>query len=507
MPHFITNHFLFIYRRTFPLIKLRISGLDESSLYTVQVEFKISDQFKYRFVNGEWRTSPRNDGKSPQPAILYEHTDSPNFGHHWVKDAVAFGKLKLTNNEHTKSRDSVFLRSLNKYDPILRVFKHDKKNVDDKCLVFTKFFKQTQFIAVTAYQNEHITALKIKHNPFAKAFLNNKPTITIDSNDNVIITPLAKSEPQENSADSAKTSYTLDQLNRISAKYQPTETNQKQAQKIAASNQQAALSRQSQSVARPTGSGFYGNQDFIQNWYAAYYQHPAPSSHGYHGYPDSLGYPNSNQCFNPYAPSPPVSRDYFPYPSHQYQHVPSYQPQIINYNGPDSSQHSNQHQQLSYPTSMQPQFKSSEYASNIQSSNGHFSTEHPKQSSPIYDSLYSDNANLKSSHVSAMRSNQTASFKDNRAAPYSTSRPMKRPNFNTLPPVSVHHKQVEVPLSVSPVYNMTKLDFNSADHSDDSLNLTENFLSQLHNQTIQSTNNSSNASSSSFALSSTTSSN
>jgi len=156
-----------------------MSGLDESCLYTVQIEFKVSDSFKYRFVNGEWRTTPRNDGKSTQQnSIYYEHTDSPNFGHHWIKESIAFGKLKLTNNEHTKCRDAVFLRSLNKYDPILHVYKHDKKNVDDKMLVFSKFFKQTQFIAVTAYQNENITTLKIKHNPFAKAFLNNKPTIT-----------------------------------------------------------------------------------------------------------------------------------------------------------------------------------------------------------------------------------------------------------------------------------------------------------------------------------------
>ena len=158
---------------------MQVSGLDESSLYTVQIEFKISDQYKYRFVNGEWRASPRNDGKLSQAAaITYEHSDSPNFGHHWIKDSIAFGKLKLTNNEHTKSRDSVFLRSLHKYDPILHIYKHDKKNVDDKMLVFSKFFKQTQFIAVTAYQNEQITTLKIKYNPFAKAFLNNKPTIT-----------------------------------------------------------------------------------------------------------------------------------------------------------------------------------------------------------------------------------------------------------------------------------------------------------------------------------------
>lgn len=165
-------------RRTFPLIKIKLNNLEENSLYTVQVEFRYADNFKYRFVNGEWRTSARTEKVSPL-AILYEHPDSPNFGHHWVKESVAFAKLKLTNNENTKQSDSVFLRSLNKYEPVVHLYRHDKKNVDDKVLVFSKAFKETQFIAVTAYQNELITGLKIKHNPFAKAFLNNaKPALT-----------------------------------------------------------------------------------------------------------------------------------------------------------------------------------------------------------------------------------------------------------------------------------------------------------------------------------------
>ena len=34
----------------------------------------------------------------------------------------------------------------------------------------TYSFKECEFIAVTAYQNEKITQLKIDHNPFAKGF-------------------------------------------------------------------------------------------------------------------------------------------------------------------------------------------------------------------------------------------------------------------------------------------------------------------------------------------------
>ncbi len=44
----------------------------------------------------------------------------------------------------------------------------------DKQHAWTFPFPATQFVAVTAYQNEDVTALKIKHNPFAKAFLDAK---------------------------------------------------------------------------------------------------------------------------------------------------------------------------------------------------------------------------------------------------------------------------------------------------------------------------------------------
>lgn len=155
----------FYFRRTFPLIKVRIQGLDETELYTIQIEFRIADQYKYRFVNGEWKTSLRNDYKqAQQTVIVHQHTDSPNFGHHWSKDVVVFGKLKLTNNENTKNPDAVFLKSLHKYEPVVHILKHDKKNVDDKVLIFSKSFVETQFIAVTAYQNENVNpshAIKI----------------------------------------------------------------------------------------------------------------------------------------------------------------------------------------------------------------------------------------------------------------------------------------------------------------------------------------------------------
>ena len=65
------------------------------------------------------------------------------------------------------------LNSLHKYEPRLHVCRVDQDaNGQRKTTVVKSFaFPKTQFIAVTAYQNEEVTALKIKFNPFAKAFL------------------------------------------------------------------------------------------------------------------------------------------------------------------------------------------------------------------------------------------------------------------------------------------------------------------------------------------------
>ena len=60
------------------------------------------------------------------------------------------------------------LNSLHKYEPRLLIIKVEANSSDR--VIKTVNFPMTQFIAVTAYQNEEVTGLKIDYNPFAKAF-------------------------------------------------------------------------------------------------------------------------------------------------------------------------------------------------------------------------------------------------------------------------------------------------------------------------------------------------
>uniref|UniRef100_A0A8D8TJF0 T-related protein n=1 Tax=Cacopsylla melanoneura TaxID=428564 RepID=A0A8D8TJF0_9HEMI len=153
-------------RRMFPVVKISIKGLEPDAMYTVLLEFLQIEQKRWKYVNGEWVPA----GKPEQPPLnaMYLHPESPNFGEHWMKDCVSFAKVKLTN--HSNGNGQIMLNSLHKYEPRI----HLVKVATEQQIIKTFPFPETQFIAVTAYQNEEVTSLKIKFNPFAKAFLDAK---------------------------------------------------------------------------------------------------------------------------------------------------------------------------------------------------------------------------------------------------------------------------------------------------------------------------------------------
>ncbi|XP_071967698.1 T-box transcription factor TBX21 [Engystomops pustulosus] len=157
-------------RRMFPFLSYRVSGLDPLAQYTLHVDVVLADQNHWRFQGGKWIQCGKAEGNMPGNRI-YHHPDSPNTGAHWMRQEVTFSKLKLTNNKGASCNltQMVVLQSLHKYQPRLHVTRmSDSGNPEPQAHTFT--FPETQFIAVTAYQNAEITQLKIDHNPFAKGF-------------------------------------------------------------------------------------------------------------------------------------------------------------------------------------------------------------------------------------------------------------------------------------------------------------------------------------------------
>lgn len=149
-------------RRMFPVIRLVVSNLDPRAMYQVALEFVQKESHRWKYVNGEWTPGGKSE-PSPSKA-LYVHPDSPNFGAHWMKDHISFQKTKVTNKP-TNSKGQVVLNSLHKYQPrihIVRVKSIDGVQTPHKgSRVETFEFPVTQFIAVTAYQNENVSKFSL----------------------------------------------------------------------------------------------------------------------------------------------------------------------------------------------------------------------------------------------------------------------------------------------------------------------------------------------------------
>uniref|UniRef100_A0A4W3HDQ7 T-box brain transcription factor 1b n=1 Tax=Callorhinchus milii TaxID=7868 RepID=A0A4W3HDQ7_CALMI len=167
-------------RRMFPFLSFNISGLDPTAHYNIFVDIILADPNHWRFQGGKWVPCGKAD-TNVQGNRIYMHPDSPNTGAHWMRQEISFGKLKLTNNKGASNNNGqmVVLQSLHKYQPRLHVVEVNEDGAEDTnqpSRVQTFSFPETQFIAVTAYQNTDITQLKIDHNPFAKGFRDNYDT-------------------------------------------------------------------------------------------------------------------------------------------------------------------------------------------------------------------------------------------------------------------------------------------------------------------------------------------
>jgi hypothetical protein len=153
-------------RRMFPGITVSVCGLEPDSKYTLQMEMCPASSDRYKYVNSEWLSVGKGDSHDPSQ-MVHVHPDSPANGKQWMRDKVHFKKVKLTNDKNTR-KAYVVLNSMHKYQPRIHILRHLNKK--ETTLVYSIDFPQTQFVAVTAYQNDLVTQLKIDNNPFAKAF-------------------------------------------------------------------------------------------------------------------------------------------------------------------------------------------------------------------------------------------------------------------------------------------------------------------------------------------------
>lgn len=154
-------------RRMFPSFRIRVSGLDKKAKYIMLMDIVAADDCRYKFHNSRWVMAGKADPEMPKR--MYIHPDSPSTGEQWMQKVVSFHKLKLTNNIADKHGFTI-LNSMHKYQPRFHLVRANDLLKLPYSTFRTYVFKETEFIAVTAYQNEKITRLKIDNNPFAKGF-------------------------------------------------------------------------------------------------------------------------------------------------------------------------------------------------------------------------------------------------------------------------------------------------------------------------------------------------
>ncbi|XP_049800022.1 T-box transcription factor TBX20-like [Schistocerca nitens] len=162
-------------RRMFPTCRVSFTGVRAEQRYAVLMDIVPVDNKRYRYAyhRSSWLVAGKAD--PPAPCRLYMHPDSPFTGEQLRKQVVSFEKVKLTNNEMDKHGHLV-LNSMHKYQPRIHLVKRSEANASapitdlEREEFKTFIFPESVFTAVTAYQNQLITKLKIDSNPFAKGF-------------------------------------------------------------------------------------------------------------------------------------------------------------------------------------------------------------------------------------------------------------------------------------------------------------------------------------------------
>ena len=163
-------------RRMFPTVRITFNDVEQEpgTKYHVVLDIPSCDNKRYRYAyhRSSWLVAGKAD--PAPPARLHSHPDGPFTADQLKKQVIGFEKVKITNNESDNS-GQLILNSMHKFQPrVWLVKRRDGDNSpivnmqQEKCRSFV--FAETQFIAVTAYQNQCITKLKIESNPFAKGF-------------------------------------------------------------------------------------------------------------------------------------------------------------------------------------------------------------------------------------------------------------------------------------------------------------------------------------------------
>ncbi|XP_052122511.1 T-box protein 2-like [Frankliniella occidentalis] len=165
-------------RRMFPSLRVKVSGMEADEYYFVVLEMRLAANTRFKYSNGHWVPAGDADVQPQSKSCIFVHPDSPAKGSAWSARDINFQRpnphgAKLTNNTADTTDYNMILTSMHKYVPVIHVVRASDRAALPAAPRKSFSFPETEFVAVTAYQNEAITKMKIDNNPFAKGFREN----------------------------------------------------------------------------------------------------------------------------------------------------------------------------------------------------------------------------------------------------------------------------------------------------------------------------------------------
>ena len=95
----------------FPVLAVRMSGLNKEEAYVVKMVFPLASQHKLKYKHFQWVEVHKT--KNKDSLCEYEHPDSPQSGSNWMDNIIAFKHVKLTSYRTISSNEKVKTNFIN----------------------------------------------------------------------------------------------------------------------------------------------------------------------------------------------------------------------------------------------------------------------------------------------------------------------------------------------------------------------------------------------------------
>ncbi len=158
-----------------------VRGLDDHTEYTVFLRISPADPYRYKFLNMKWVAVEESEVMQNEDKQIFCHPNSPSTGQIWMKKPISFKDIKVSHSTSSKHGNvgitNCFADLVETNIIFIQILLHTMHKYVAQVVLepagqpaITIPIPNTEFIAVTAYQNSDITHMKITNNPFAKGF-------------------------------------------------------------------------------------------------------------------------------------------------------------------------------------------------------------------------------------------------------------------------------------------------------------------------------------------------